>query len=308
MPEFDVLTLADLNVDLVLADADPQFGQKEKMISGYLLELGGSCPIFACQAAKLQLRTATAGVMGDDLFGHFMLSRLTECGVDVSLIEMRKGFRTAASFALCRGNDRAILTDEAGITAMPYQRVNAEFLAKARHIHVGSYFLLTNLRSHFPEILKMARCQGLTVSVDTNWDPAEKWEGVSRILELTNIFMPNENELMAISGINDLDRALEKMSKIVPLVVVKRGSLGAIARQGDKIWSVPVFPIQYVDGVGAGDSFDAGFLKGYLNDWPVEECLRLASFCGAMNTTAHGGINGQPHWEDMPKEFKNVGY
>ncbi|HBE79034.1 MAG TPA: carbohydrate kinase [Firmicutes bacterium] len=303
MPEFDILTLADLNVDLVLANADPEFGQKEKMISGYLLELGGSCPIFACQAAKLKLRTAVAGVMGDDLFGHFMQSRLTECGVDVSLIEMRKGFRTAASFALCRENDRAILTDEAGITAMPYQRVTAGFLAKARHIHVGSYFLLANLRPHFAEILKMARSQGLTVSVDTNWDPAEKWEGVSEILELTDVFMPNENELMAISGIADLDRALEKMSEIVPLVVVKRGSLGAIARQGDKIWRVPVFPIQYVDGVGAGDSFDAGFLKGYLNDWPVEKCLRLASYCGAMNTTAQGGINGQPHWEDLPQEL-----
>ena len=183
MSEFDVLTLADLNVDLVLADADPEFGQKEKMISGYLLELGGSCPIFACQAAKLKLHTAVAGVMGDDLFGRFMLSRLSECGVDVSLVEIRKGFRTAASFALCRGNDRAILTDGAGITAMPPERITETFLAKARHIHIGSYFLLTNLIPHFLEIVEMARKQGLTVSVDTNWDPAEKWQWVMELLK-----------------------------------------------------------------------------------------------------------------------------
>ncbi len=303
MPEFDVLTLADLNVDLVLADADPEFGQKEKMISGYLLELGGSCPIFACQAAKLQLRTAVAGVMGEDLFGRFMLSRLSEAGVDVSLVEMRKGFRTAASFALCRGNDRAILTDQAGITAMPFERVTETFLAKARHIHVGSYFLLTNLKTYFPQILTTARRLGLTVSIDTNWDPEEKWDGVNKILELTDIFMPNENELIAISGIDDFDRALEKMSKIVPLVVVKRGSLGSIARQGDKIWSVPAFPIRYVDGVGAGDSFDAGFLKGYLSGFSVEKALRLGSYCGAMNTTAAGGIQGQPRWTDLPSDI-----
>ena len=229
MPEFDILTLADLNVDLVLANADPEFGQKEKMISGYLLELGGSCPIFACQAAKLGLHTAVAGVMGEDLFGRLILSRLSECGVDVSLIEMRAGFRTAASFALCRGNDRAILTDGAGITGMPPERITATLLAKARHIHVGSYFLLTNLKPHFSQILRLARSHGLTVSLDTNWDPDETWAGVNQILELTDVFIPNENELMAITGIADLDRALEWMSKMVPLVVVKRGSLGAIA-------------------------------------------------------------------------------
>jgi sugar/nucleoside kinase (ribokinase family) len=303
MPEFDVLTLADLNVDLVLADADPEFGQKEKLISGYLLEVGGSCPIFACQAAKLGLRTAVAGVIGADLFGRFMIARLSECGVDVSEVEIIDGLRTAASFALCRGNDRAILTDAAGITAMSPERANVKLLKRARHLHVGSNFLLTNLQPHFPRIVKLAKSLGLTISLDTNWDPTEKWKGINEILEFTDVFLPNENEILAITGMPNLETAMAKAAQIVPQVVVKRGSQGAIACCGNQTWTVPAYQVDYIDGVGAGDSFDAGFLKGYLNGFTVEESLRLGSYCGALNTTAPGGIQGQPYWGALPPEL-----
>lgn len=303
MPEFDVLTLADLNVDLILSDAAPEFGQKEKIISGYLLEVGGSCPIFACQAAKLELRTAVAGAIGSDLFGDFIMARLRECGVNVSAVEVVDGLRTAASFALCRGNDRAILTDISGITAMSPQRVTDQLLRKAGHLHVGSYFLLTNLQPHLPEIARRAKRLGLTVSLDTNWDPAEQWQGVREVLEFTDLFLPNENEILAITGRRDLEAALAEVARFVPLVVVKRGSQGAIACNGKRTWTVPAYQADYIDGVGAGDSFDAGFIKGYLSGFSVERSLRLASYCGAQNTTATGGLKGQPHWRDLPQEF-----
>ena len=303
MAEYDILTIADLNVDLVLMDAVPEFGQKEKIIPGYLLELGGSCPIFACQAAKLNLQTAVVGVLGDDLFGHFILERLRECGVDVKFIEIRSGLKTAASFALCYENDRAILTEVSGIIAMPPERITPSLLSMAKHLHVGSYFLLSNLKPHFLQIIALAKSLGLTVSLDTNWDPKEKWQGVDKILKMIDVLFPSEKELLALTRVSNLEEALDIVAKIVPIVVVKRGSLGAIARAGDKTWNVPAFKVDYLDAVGAGDSFDAGFLKGYLNGWSIEASLQLGSYCGAMNTTAFGGIKGQPYWSELPLKF-----
>src|SRR5690606_2680250 len=124
--------------------AVPVLGQQEKRINRYHLELGGSCCIFACQAAKLGLKAAVVGVVGDDLFGDFVLKRLQECGVATREVEKRAGLRTAASFILCRGEDRAILTDTQSLTVMPPERLSPLLLSKTSHLHIGSYFLLSN--------------------------------------------------------------------------------------------------------------------------------------------------------------------
>lgn len=307
MAEYDVLTPADLNVDLILTNAVPVFGQQEKRIDRYYLELGGSCCIFACQAAKLGLKTAVVGVVGDDFFGDFVLKRLQECGVATGEVEKRAGLRTAASFILCQGEDRAILTDTQSLTVMPPERLSSALLAKTSHLHIGSYFLLSNLRPYFNKIAQIAKKMGITVSLDTNWDPDDTWEGVMELLPFCDIFFPNENEILAVTGAGNLEEAVGQVAEVVPLVVVKLGARGALARAGDRQWQVPSFTVKVVDSVGAGDSFAAGFLRGYLKGWPVEDALRLGCYCGAMNTSAPGGLKGQPTWEEVLHNFKPGG-
>jgi len=304
MAEYDVLTPADLNVDLILTGADPVFGQQEKRINRYFLELGGSCSIFACQAAKLGLRAAVVGVVGDDLFGDLVVKRLRESGVATGEVEKRAGLRTAASFTLCREEDRAILTDTQSLTVMPPERLSPALLAKTLHLHIGSFFLLSNLRPYFKKIVQTAKSMGITVSLDTNWDPDNTWDGVKEILPFCDIFFPNENEILAVTGAGNLEDAVRQTAGIVPLVVVKLGARGALAGTGERQWQVSSFAVNFVDSVGAGDSFDAGFLRGYLHGWPVEDALRFGCYCGAMNTTAPGGLKGQPTWEELLKNYK----
>jgi sugar/nucleoside kinase (ribokinase family) len=160
-------------------------------------------------------------------------------------------------------------------------------------LHLGSYFLLSKLRPALSEIFADARQQGLTTSLDTNWDPLNQWD-VGDLLNHTDLFLPNQVEAQQITKQPDLQGALDKLADIVPTLAIKMGAKGGLARQGQAVLQLPPPPVNIVDTVGAGDSFDAGFLYGYLNHWPLERSLRLALACGSLSTRAAGGTEAQP--------------
>lgn len=291
--EFDVLVVGELNADLILkGDVQPQFGQVEKLLDDATLTIGSSSAIFACGAARLGLKVAFIGKVGDDEFGRFMLRELTARGIDVSGVTTDPIIKTGLTVILSKGNDRAILTFLGSIAALRYAEIDLNLLTRAHHLHLGSYFLLDALRPDIPRLFAEAKVRGLTVSLDTNYDPAEKWD-VAEALNNVDVFLPNEAELRAIAGLNDVSAALEKLSDIVPLVAVKCGAQGAKARRGVDAFSAESIPVEVVDTTGAGDSFDAGFIHGYLNGWEMVRSLRLGCVCGALSTRAAGGTAAQ---------------
>jgi sugar/nucleoside kinase (ribokinase family) len=99
---------------------------------------------------------------------------------------------------------------------------------------------------------------------------------------------------LALSGTSTLEAAVQILSQKSQIVVIKCGRDGALASQGDKTVHAPALPVQVVDTVGAGDSFDAGFLYGWLNGWTIEKSLRLGVACGSLSTQAAGGTDAQP--------------
>jgi ribokinase len=297
--KYDVVTIADLCVDLALAGKDvvPEFMQKEKLIDNYVLELGGSCSIFASQTAKLGLRTAVVGVVGNDFMGEFVIKRLKESGVDTDYISVRDHVKTGLGVAICKKNDRAILTYLGSIDEMNYADIPFDLISSAKHLHIGSYFLLQKIRPYILEIIRFAKSHGASVSLDTNWDPEEEWDSsIHEILENIDIFLPNENEIKAIMRENDLHKALELASKVVPITSVKMGPKGAILKKGNCIIEMDAWETDYIDGIGAGDSFDAGFIYGYVNNLDLKKCLQIGSICGSLNITEVGGLKGQPDY------------
>ncbi|MBZ0301922.1 MAG: sugar kinase [Anaerolineae bacterium] len=294
--QWDVLVVGDLNADLILAgEVTPQFGQVEKLIDDATLTIGGSAGIFACGAARLGLRVGFVGKVGADGFGRWMIEALSERGIDTSGIVMDPAIKTGLTVILSRGNDRALLTYSGSIAALRFDDIDLRLLPQTRHLHLGSYFLLDALRPDVPALFEAAHAQGVTVSLDTNYDPLEQWNGgLSAALDHVDVFLPNETELCAIAGLTDVESALAALSTQTPLVVVKRGAAGAMARQGDRIICAGSVPVNAIDSTGAGDSFDAGFVSGYLAGWPLERTLRLACACGALSTRAAGGTGAQP--------------
>jgi len=322
MPErpYDVITIGDMCVDLAidLGDTLPEFGQVERWVQDYSLEMGGSACIFACQAAKLGLRVGILGRVGNDVMGQLILGRLREAGVDTQLVAVDPALKTGLGALLCRpGGDRAILTYGGTLSAVYPEDVSHAFLASGRHLHYCSYYLQTNLRPSAPAILGRAKALGLSVSLDTNWDPDGAWDGgVQAALRQADLFFPNEQEATAIAraleagdaggapvaaGAPGLGEALQALAGQGPIVAVKLGDRGVLVARGTERLLAPVAPVaRIVDTIGAGDSFDAGFVAGWLRGLPLAACAAIGNACGRASTQARGGFLGQPWAADLP--------
>ncbi|MCL2188419.1 MAG: sugar kinase [Defluviitaleaceae bacterium] len=296
MKKYDVLTAFDVCVDFLmhLGTTQPEFGQKEKLVDGYGLEMGGSACIFACQTAKLGLKTTGVGSVSDDNFGAFMRECLSTSGVDVTNLRLSTE-KTALTLCLNKTNgDRGILTYMGAMDTVQAAWIEA-LLPQARHLHICSYFLLKSLQESYPALAKRAKEHGVTISLDTNWDPEEKWDGgVLELLPFVDVFLPNENELMCITGKNNVQDALKCAGEYVPIIAVKCGGDGAYAYCKGDIIKCEAKPVTVADTVGAGDSFNGGFIYGYLNGLSMEECLKAGTTCGSLNVSQHGGTAGQP--------------
>ncbi len=299
MRDIDIVVVGELNVDLLLSgDVRPRFGQVEKLVDDASLMLGSSSAIFACGAARLGLRVGFIGVVGDDVLGHFVLRCLEERDIDTSAVLVDPQLKTGLTLILARGHDRAMLTYLGSIAALHYDMIDKRLLEHARHLHLGSYFLQAALRPDIAKLFTHARSRGLSISIDTNYDPEEHWDGVDQVLALVDYFLPNEVEARAITAMTDTHMALDSLAARIPTVAVKCGAAGAMAQQGVNVVKVPAPSVQVVDTVGAGDSFDAGFVYGMLAGWGLEQALGLAVRCGALSTQAVGGTAAQPTIEE----------
>ncbi|MFQ5854254.1 MAG: carbohydrate kinase family protein [Anaerolineae bacterium] len=305
MRDYDILVIGELNVDLILTGEDvvPEFGQVEKLVDDATLALGSSSAIFACGASRLGLRVAFAGKVGDDDFGRFMLRTLQERGVDTTPVMVDSAVKTGLTVHLSRSDDRAMLTYPGSIAAFRATEVDQGLFARTRHVHLSSFFLQTSIRPDLAGLFEAARDTGATVSLDPGWDPAEDWNGTLRqVLTQVDVFLPNAQEAVHIAQTADpsatlstsLGSALDDLAQRLPLVVVKLGAEGAMARRaGDEV-HCPTFNVVVINTTGAGDSFNAGFLRAYLHERDLVTCLRWGCACGALATTKVGGIAGQP--------------
>jgi sugar/nucleoside kinase (ribokinase family) len=301
---FDLLVLGDCNPDLILTAPDlaPQFGQVETLVDSAELTIGGSGAIMACGAARLGCRTAIIGVVGDDVFGRFMADALRERGVETGELVVSETAATGVTVVLAREGDRGMVTFPGAIAALTVEAIDPGLVREARHVHVSSYFLQTQLVSGLPGLVAEARRAGATVSVDPNWDPSGGWDsGLLDLLGMVDILLPNAVEAMRLARRDSAVDAARRLSASGATVVVKLGAEGALAqRPGDEEpLRVPALDgVTPVDATGAGDSFDAGLIAGLLAGEPLEAALRLACACGALSTRAVGGTAAQPTLEE----------
>ena len=296
---FDILVAGEINPDLILTgDVMPEFGQEEKIVDSAILAIGSSAAIFACGTARLGLKVAFIGVCGDDLFGHFMLEEMSRRNVNISNVIIRPGGVTGLSVVLNRESDRAIMTHLGLISALNGNDLPDGLLRQARHLHVASFFLQTNLQPGLPRLFSRAHALGLTTSLDPNYDPVERWTGLEELLSETDVFLPNRTEALSITQAGDIECAARQLAQKAHLVVAKLGADGALACQGESITSAKTIPVNIVDSIGSGDSFDAGFIFGYLNQWSISQSLSFACVCGALSMEKAGGTDGQPTFQE----------
>jgi sugar/nucleoside kinase (ribokinase family) len=297
---FDVVIAGEANMDLLLyglPEALPV--DRELLADGMQMVLGGSSAITAHNLAALGNRVGFLALAADDAFARFWRAELENAGVDLSrIVPARAGLTTGVSVLLQHAHSRRIFTWAGTTAALRFADLDREYLAAARHLHLSSYFLQRDLRADVPALLGFCRDHGLTVSLDPNDDPADEWgQDLLDLLDRVDVLMPNEREARRMAGDDDVERAMEALSRRVPLLVVKRGREGAVAIRGEQRVAMPACHVEAIDAVGAGDSFNAGFLHGFLRGWELERCVHLGNCTGAFSTTAVGGTQA---FQDRP--------
>lgn len=301
-PPLDLLVVGDINPDVIVSapGVQPEFGQVEQLVDSADLVLGGSAAITAIGAARLGLSVGLCGVLGSDDLGQLMTVRLTEAGVDLTHVRLETSTPTGLSVILDRGDDRAVLTAPGTIAALTDDDLYSLPDRPARHVHVASYYLMAmEYRAALPSTFDRWRESGVTTSLDTNWDPAGRWE-LDDLLASTTLFLPNEAELTAIARSPIVERAIDVVAARGCDVVVKRGERGGASRVGDlgfRVVRTP--PVEVVDAVGAGDSFNAGYLAGLLHGRSPGDALRMAVAAGTLSTSGRGGTGAQATLEDL---------
>ena len=290
----EVLVVGDLNPDLLVAGDDvvPHFGQKERYAS-MRMTVGGSAGIAAAGFARLGVSTALAAAVGDDDIGAIVRRALEERGVDATPVQVLPGRATGLSIHFVRGDDRAILTEAGTIADVSVDAALTQLDPPPRHVHLASIYLIPALAERGGELIDAAHAAGATVSVDTNDDPAGRFDAPGWLTR-ADLLLPNEAEACALTGRADAGTAADALAAGGALVVVKRGAAGAFATDGSKRWSAAAPAVETNDAVGAGDSFDAGFIAARLAGRDVSDALALACACGALSTRERGGVDGQP--------------
>ena len=292
MPRFDVTIAGELNLDLILYGLPEQLPpERELLADRMMLTLGSSSAIVAHNLAALGSRVGFQSRIGDDPLGQIAIERLQQGGVDVSLVRRVPGSTTTGLTVILHHEGwRNILTYAGTIAETRWEDLDLDYLADSRHFHFSSYYLQRGLRPRVGELFQSLKSRGLTISLDTNDDPDDRWEGGLReVLREVDVFLPNEREACKAAGTEDLEAAIHKLSKLVPLVVVKVGRKGAIAQRGTDRFTSPSQEVVAVDTVGAGDSFDAGFLHEYVKGSDLPTCLVSGNRAGALSTTRPGG-------------------
>jgi len=294
VPRFDVTVAGELNLDLILYGLPEVLPTERELLANRLsVTLGSSSAIFAHNLAVLGSRVGFISRVGDDPLGQIALDRLAASGTDLSRIRKVSGpTKTGLTVILPHESSRRILTYPGTMLEMCFDDLDLEYLADARHFHLSSFFLHRALRPRVVELFKKMRAAGLTTSLDTNDDPEDLWgDDLREVLHHVDVFLPNEREAKKASGEDDLEVAIARLAESVPTVVVKLGAEGALGQHGNKCITCPPvkMDMEAIDPVGAGDSFDAGFLHQYVRGESLAKCLEFGNLAGAFSTTRPGG-------------------
>lgn len=304
----DILTIGEALVEIMRADIDQPLDQPGPFVGPYP---SGAPFIFAVQAARLGMRAAAIGSVGEDAFGDCLLKQLNAYGVDTEGLRQLPDKTTGVAFVAYQADGARDFVFSLGAGG----HLTADMLKPAlfdglRCFHVmGSTLSMSEaVMSVCQEALELALEVGALFSFDPNLRPELLPADKARItfapfIAAADIFLPTEAELLQLTGADTLEEAIDLLMTARPerKIVVTRGADGCSVFTKDARLDVPGFAVDEVDPTGAGDCFDAAFVAGILEGKSAFEAARLANACGALAVTAKGPMAGAKSRADVER-------
>ena len=304
-----ILVVGELNVDLILNNIEgfPKIGD-EIIANDMNLTLGSSSAIFASNISILGIDTSFCGMVGSDYFGEFIEKVLIDRGVDCSFLRKVKNKQSGVTVVMNYDQDRANVTYCGAMENLTIEDVPWDEIKQFDHLHFSNLFLQKNIKNDIVQLFKKAKDAGLTTSLDLQTDPEGAFDfDYAACLPFVDIFLPNKSELLGITKVESVKEALDKISPFANQVALKMGEKGSILVSNGKQTVEPGYShSSFVDAIGAGDSFNAGFISKFLLGDPLIDCLKFGNLIGAINTTAAGGTGAFQSNSQLSKIAKEI--
>lgn len=258
--------------ELVLADELP-------------LAIGGCAANAAIDLARLGVAVGAVGCVGSDSFGDFIIETLKQHDVDASVVKRQPGIGTSGTLIInVQGEDRRFIHSIGANAKFRSSDVSLDLVRQAKVLYVGGYLLMSSLtHGDLAELFRKAREYGVTTVLDVVLPgPGDHFTGMDKVLAQTDVFLPNEDEAAALTGLTDPIKQAERFREAgAATVVITCGDSGSVLISDSLRLRSGTYPIDYVGGTGSGDAFDAGYIMGLLNDEDPRRCLQWASALGA---------------------------
>ncbi|TFE27209.1 carbohydrate kinase family protein [Cohnella luojiensis] len=295
MKPFDAIVIGDVNIDLVVAGCNeiPGPGQ-EVFVNNMTLHVGGGAALFSLALAKLGMKVAFHGSLGGDGFGQFVREQFTQYGIDTRFIKTSTLNNTGISIAINPDRDRSFITYAGSNAELNLRQLDMKSVELGRHVHLTSYRGSHNHMEYMETACRLKE-MGMTLSLDVGWDDTGEWyKGIFELMEIVDVIFMNEVEVQQYTRRSSIDECMRELSKHSRHFVLKLGSIGAVAAVDGVRMYRSGFEVPVVDTTGAGDSFNAGYIFGFLAGQPTEQSLLLGNACGAMSVSHFGGSTGTP--------------
>lgn len=307
-PKFDVVTVGEVLVEIMRKQRDVTHDVTGEYLGPYP---SGAPAIFADSAARLGLSSAIVGVVGDDDFGGLLLKRLREDGVNTDGVRVAKGYTTGIAFVMYYSSGERRFLFHLRYSAAGNLRpsdVTRDQISSARALHImgSSLSVSASSRKACERAISLAQESGVKITFDPNLRP--ELLPISKIRRLclpairrSEVVMPSKMEAEVITGGNDVVEAGLKLLEEGPkIVVIKMGGQGSVAiLSSGEVVRVPAYSVEEVDPTGAGDVFDAAFMRMYLRGESVERCLRFANAAGAIKVKNFGPMEGPSSTDEV---------
>ena len=291
MKRYDLIVLGDLVADIIMpVNKLPIRPNEHDWADGLFTELGGSCTTLVA-ARRVDLTVSTLGILGDDSYGHQVTQMLADEGVDISHIWAREDQQTV----LC-----VVIVDKAGQHVFlgikdhkPPVRCPREWketIQQARNVFTTGYTLRDLLHpKDSVELLRVAKSNNIPVFFDPG--PSIKFipdPTLKEALRATEVLLLTAEEAQLLVDGEGAEASTELLRFGPSVVVLKMGDEGCLVTSAEQTIHHPGFDIDVVDTVGAGDSFVAAFIAGYLRGGDLRDCAALGNAMGAAVASTQG--------------------
>jgi sugar/nucleoside kinase (ribokinase family) len=287
-PHYDVLAVGDYYLDLIFSGLPcfPELG-KEIVGTGFAMLPGGGYNA-AVAMHRLGLRVGWAADFGNDEFSRIAIDRARAEGMDPGLFVRHDRPLRRITVAASYPQDRAFISYRDPDPRVP-AALRGLAKASARAVYVPGFYC----GPLFGAGLALVRARRMSLFMDGNaQEEVDVRDRAARAaLRAVDVFLPNAREARAMTGRADLEDAMRTLGEFCRVVVVKDGAAGAHAFQQNErhILHAAAIQVTPAETTGAGDCFNAGFIRAWLDDKPLAECLRWGNIVGGLSTLAAGG-------------------